>query len=308
VDEDRLDGWQYFGVKVHARRYAQLWLEETCMIYRFGNYELDEQRRELRQAGQPAAIEPKVFEVLLYLLQHRDRVVTKEELLAQCWPGIFVAEAALSRCLAKVRKAVQPDPAAAPVIKTVYGRGYCFVAPITTVAREQPLPMTPAAGGNTPAPVERCKILIVDDEPFNVDYLEQELEDLGYETVSASNGQEALEKVATQVPDLILLDVMMPVMDGFTVCRILKDHEATRLIPIVIMTALDAREDRIRGIKAGADDFLTKPVHQEELLARIETALKLKRTVDRKIGELRELKEHFARFVRLVTTPESPAS
>jgi DNA-binding response OmpR family regulator len=207
-----------------------------------------------------------------------------------------------------VRKAVQPDHAAMPVIKTIYGQGYCFIAPITTVARPSPLPVTPATGDRPPAPSQRAKILIVDDEPFNVDYLEQELEDLGYDTVSASNGQEALEKVATEAPDLILLDVMMPVMDGFTVCRILKDHDQTRLIPIVIMTALDTREDRIRGIKAGADDFLTKPVHEEELLARIETALKLKHTVDRKVGELRELKEHFARFVRLVTTPDTPAS
>jgi DNA-binding response OmpR family regulator len=275
------------------------------MMYRFGDYELDEQRRELRLAGQPVAIEPRVFEVLVYLLQHRERVVTKEELLAQCWPGTFVTDAALSRCLAKVRKAVQPDPAATPVIKTVYGQGYCFVAAITTVVREQPLPVTPTTSDKPPAPSEAAKILIVDDEPFNVDYLEQELADLGYETVSASNGQEALEKVATEAPDLILLDVMMPVMDGFTVCRILKEHEPTRLIPIIIMTALDAMEDRVKGIKAGADDFLTKPVHEEELLARIETALKLKRTVDRKIGELRDLKDHFARFVRLVTTPDS---
>jgi DNA-binding response OmpR family regulator len=141
-----------------------------------------------------------------------------------------------------------------------------------------------------------------------VDYLEQELADLGYDTVSASNGQEALEKVATEAPDLILLDVMMPVMDGFTVCRILKDHEVTRLIPIIIMTALEAREDRITGIKAGADDFLTKPVHEEELLARIATALKLKHTVDRKIGELRDLKDHVARFVRLITTPDLQSS
>jgi DNA-binding response OmpR family regulator len=307
MDEDLLDGLQGFGVKVRDR-HVRLWLEEIGMIYRFGNYELDAQRRELRCTGQPVAIEPKVFEVLAYLLQHHERVVTKEELLAHCWPGTFVSDAALSRCLAKVRKAVQPDHAAAPVIKTVYGRGYCCVAPITTTPGAHPLPITPAAGGNTPAPTERAKILIVDDEPFNVDYLEQELEDRGYETVSASNGQEALEKVATEAPDLILLDVMMPVMDGFTVCRILKDHEATRLIPIVIMTALGATADRIKGIKAGADDFLTKPVHEEELLARIETALKLKRTVDRKIGELRELKEHFARFVRLVTTSDTPSS
>jgi DNA-binding response OmpR family regulator len=278
------------------------------MIYRFGTYEIDAQRGELRCAGQPVAIEPKVFDVLLYLLEHRDHIITKEELLEHCWPETYVSEAALTRCLAKVRKAVQPDQASAPVVKTIYGRGYRFVAPLTSVAPEQPPPVMSTGGDKPSAAVERATILIVDDEPFNVDYLEQELEDLGYETVSASNGQEALEQVATEAPDLILLDVMMPVMDGFTVCRILKEHEATRLIPIVIMTALDAREDRIRGIKAGADDFLTKPVHQEELLARIATALKLKRTVDRKIGELRELKEHFAKFVRLVTTPDSPSS
>ena len=156
------------------------------------------------------------------------------------------------------------------------------------------------------------KILIVDAEPFNVDYLEQELEDLGYATVSASNGQEALAKVAAESPDLILLDVMMPIMDGFAVCRMLKGNDETRLIPIVIMTALDGIEDRIRGIEAGADDFLTKPVNQRELMARIQTTLKLKHTVDREIGELRWIKEHFAKFVpeavkRLVAAnPEAP--
>ena len=143
----------------------------------------------------------------------------------------------------------------------------------------------------------RSKILIVDDEPFNVDYLEQELVDLGYETISAGNGQEALQRVRSDSPDLILLDVMMPVMDGLTVCRILKEQDETRLIPIVIMTALDRIEDRIAGIKAGADDFLTKPVDDRELVARIETTLKLKHSVDRKLGELRRAKDHLAKFV-----------
>jgi adenylate cyclase len=144
---------------------------------------------------------------------------------------------------------------------------------------------------------ERSKILIVDDEPFNVDYLEQELEYLGYETISAANGNEALQKVKSDAPDLILLDVMMPVMDGLTVCRLIKENEETRLIPIVIMTALDRIEDRIAGIRAGADDFLTKPVDERELLARIETTLKLKHSVDRKLGELRRAKDHLAKFV-----------
>lgn len=146
---------------------------------------------------------------------------------------------------------------------------------------------------------EKSKILIVDDEPFNVDYLEQELEDLGYDTVSAANGQEALDMVAEEAPDLILLDVMMPVMDGFTACRILKENSKTRLIPIVVMTALDGFEDRIRGIEAGADDFLTKPVNERHLLARIRTTLELKHAVDHQIEDLRRIKDHFAKFVPL---------
>jgi DNA-binding response OmpR family regulator len=278
------------------------------MIYRFGDCELDTERLELRCAGQPVAMEPKAFEVLSYLEQHRERVVAKEELLEHCWPGTFVSDAALTRCLAKVRKALQTGNTGSSAIKTIYGRGYCFVALIATGLGEFPAPMPPPAPDKPPATNARSKILIIDDEPFNVDYLEQELEELGYDTVSACNGQEALEKVATEAPDLILLDVMMPIMDGFTVCRILKDHDETRLIPIIIMTALDAPDDRIKGIKAGADDFLTKPVHEEALLARIETSLKLKHTVDRKIGELRELKDHFAEIVRLVTPPHKPST
>jgi DNA-binding response OmpR family regulator len=156
------------------------------------------------------------------------------------------------------------------------------------------------------------KILIVDDAPLNVDYLEQEIEDFGYKTLSATNGAEALAKVAAETPDLILLDAMMPVMDGFSTCRILKAHEDTQLIPIVMMTALGEREDRIRGLEAGADDFLTKPVDPRELRVRIQTAIKMKQAVDEKLDELHHIKEHFAKFVpetvkRLVTAnPRAP--
>jgi CheY-like chemotaxis protein/class 3 adenylate cyclase len=140
-------------------------------------------------------------------------------------------------------------------------------------------------------------ILIVDDEPFNVDLLEQELDLLGYQTVSAVNGQEALDRVAKRAPDLILLDVMMPVMDGFTVCKTLKENEQTRFIPVVIMTALGAVEDRIKGIEAGADDFLTKPVDDRELQARIRTALKQKHAVEEKLHVLGQVSDHLGKFV-----------
>jgi adenylate cyclase len=155
-------------------------------------------------------------------------------------------------------------------------------------------------------------ILIVDDEPKNVDYLEQELEGFGYSTVSASNGAEALAIVEATPPALILLDVMMPVMDGFKTCSILKASDETRFIPVIIMTALDAVEDRVRGIKAGADDFLTKPVDERELLARIETSLALKEAMDRRVGALRRLSDHFAKFVPsavrdlIAQNPEAP--
>jgi DNA-binding response OmpR family regulator len=278
------------------------------MIYQFGPYQLDVQGGELRCASRPVVLEPKVFDVLVYLLQHRNRIVTKEELLEHCWAGTFVSEAALTQCLAKVRKVVEPEPVGSPVIQTRYGRGYRFVAPVTVRPPAPVLPPLPPAPDTPPGAPKRSKILIVDDEPFNVDYLEQELADLGYNTISATNGQQALEKVAAEMPDLILLDVMMPVMDGFTVCRLLKDQEETRLIPIVIMTALDAKADRITGIKAGADDFLTKPVDEEELVARIETALKLKHTVDHRLGEFSALKDQVAQLVRFVTPRDSPAS
>jgi DNA-binding NarL/FixJ family response regulator len=143
-----------------------------------------------------------------------------------------------------------------------------------------------------------ARILIVDDEPLNVNYLEQELEGLGFEIETAANGLEALERVAALPPDLVLLDVMMPEMDGISVLRILKGDPETRLVPVVLMTALNAVEDRVRGIEAGADDFLSKPVDDRELLARINTALAVKRAIDDTVDELRSTSAHLQRYGR----------
>src|SRR5262245_40519797 len=147
-----------------------------------------------------------------------------------------------------------------------------------------------------PAAGRPARILIVDDEPLNVDYLEQELEGLGFEIETAANGLEALERVADSPPDLVLLDVMMPGMDGISVLRILKGDPETRLMPVVLMTALNAVEDRVRGIEAGADDFLSKPVDDRELLARINTPLASKRAIDDTVEELRSTSAYLERY------------
>lgn len=143
----------------------------------------------------------------------------------------------------------------------------------------------------------QAKILVVDDDEKNVKLLQALLMPRGYTVATASNGQEALQQVAAEAPDLILLDVMMPILNGFEVCLRLKNDPDTRLIPIVIMTALGQVEERIQGIEAGADDFLTKPVHRDELLARMRTSLRLKRTVETKLALLQSMKAYLANFV-----------
>jgi putative two-component system response regulator len=125
-----------------------------------------------------------------------------------------------------------------------------------------------------------AKILVVDDEPSIVDVLTRFLTREGYGVVTAANGLEALERVELDSPDLILLDVTMPELDGFSVCERLKGDQRTALIPITMLTGLDDREHRTRGIEAGADDFLTKPFEQSILRARIRTQLRMKSLTD----------------------------
>lgn len=123
-------------------------------------------------------------------------------------------------------------------------------------------------------------VLVVDDEPSNLIVIEKMLTPFGCAVKKASSGQEALEHVWKQLPDVILLDVMMPGMDGFEVCRRLKASEETRLVPIVIVTALQEKEDRIKGIQAGCDDFLSKPIDRLELIARVHALGRVKRLND----------------------------
>ena len=135
----------------------------------------------------------------------------------------------------------------------------------------------------------RPTILIVDDEPFNVDYLEQELEDLDYDTISAANGQQALDQVAAHAPDMILLDIMMPVLDGFQVLTRLKADPRWRDIPVVVISAMSDLESMVRGIKTGADDYLPKPFNEILLRARLSAGLEKKRLRDQEVEYLRQV-------------------
>ncbi len=128
--------------------------------------------------------------------------------------------------------------------------------------------------------MDKQKILIVDDEPFNIDYLQQELEETDYQTISAENGQEALAKVDSQTPDLVLLDIMMPVMDGFEVLVRLKANPQTRELPVIVISASNDLKSVIRGIQLGAEDYLPKPFEPTLLKARISSSLEKKRLHD----------------------------
>ena len=124
------------------------------------------------------------------------------------------------------------------------------------------------------------RVLVVDDVAANRALIAALLARDGHVVASASDGRAALETVLAEPPDLVLLDVMMPHLNGFEVCRTLKQNAATRLIPIVIVTSLNNSEDRIRGFEAGADDFVTKPFNAHELRARVRSLIRIKRYTD----------------------------
>ena len=138
---------------------------------------------------------------------------------------------------------------------------------------------SPAQNGTGHAPGQHA-ILVVDDNPGDARLVRMLLTEEGYTVDTAVNGKEALEVVTRVEPDLVLSDVMMPEMDGFELCRALKSDPATRLIPFVLITGLHDVEDKIKGIDAGADDFLPKPFNFDELTARVRSLVRLKRFTD----------------------------
>jgi len=138
---------------------------------------------------------------------------------------------------------------------------------------------------------EGARILVVDDTPLNVKLLSDLLAAKGYQVQSAASGAEALRSIAEQMPDLVLLDVIMPGMTGYDVCRQIRENPRTAALPVVLVTSLDPREEKIRGLEVGADDFLTKPINQPELLARVRTLLRVKSLYDTVQGQAAQLSQ-----------------
>jgi class 3 adenylate cyclase/CheY-like chemotaxis protein len=136
-----------------------------------------------------------------------------------------------------------------------------------------------------------ARILVVDDTPANVKLLVDLLTAKGYQPIAASSGEEALVRIGVQPPDLVLLDIMMPGLSGYDVCRRIRATEATALLPVVLCTSLDPKQERINGIEAGADDFIPKPINQQELFARVKSLLRIKALQDEVKAQAAQLAE-----------------
>lgn len=147
----------------------------------------------------------------------------------------------------------------------------------------------------TDADLKTAKILVVDDNEQNLELIQAYLEDIECKTIPAKDGLMALDIIKVAKPDLVLLDVMMPRMSGFEVCRRIKNNPATATIPVIMVTALNELGDIERAIESGTDDFLSKPVNKLELLTRVKTMLKLKHLSDqleRTLAYLSELEKN----------------
>ncbi len=137
----------------------------------------------------------------------------------------------------------------------------------------------------------QATVLVVDDTPHNVKLLADLLAIKGYRVATAVNGDEALAKVASEKPDLVLLDIMMPGLSGYDVCQRLRANPGTALLPVVLVTSLDPQQERVKGIEAGADDFISKPINQAELFARVRSLLRVKALQDEVRRQAESLKE-----------------
>jgi two-component system cell cycle response regulator len=185
------------------------------------------------------------------------------------------------------------EPATQPGVGTAPRSTDGVPAPPPVTELASALPVQPAAD-QAPPVEQQSRILVVDDHEDNIEVLRVRLESWGYVVDAAENGADALAFVERTPPDLILLDVMMPEIDGIEVARRIKANKGLPFIPIIMQTALDSTEDKVEGLEAGADDYITKPIDFAELKARLRSMLRIKRlqeALEEREKELLEVNE-----------------
>jgi len=175
-------------------------------------------------------------------------------------------------------------------VKLPVKNGFRISVPVQISMMENTLQSTP-------------KVLVVDDSPSIVLFIEKVLKSTGYHIIKAYDGEEGLQKALDEFPDLIVLDIEMPKMDGLTVCKKLKENKDTRIIPVIMLTSRDYIEDRITGLETGADDYITKPFNPKELLVRIKgmverNILQHQKAEDDKLYALEQMAEEVAHEIR----------
>ena len=253
-------------------------IQPTALV--FGHIELRLAERLLLVDGQPVALGSRGFDLLKALVSQRDRVVTKDELLDQVWPGLVVEENNLQVQISGLRRVL-----GARAISTVAGQGYRFTL-AQGLAEPQRLPPVPqSAVVATPS----AKVLVADDNKVNRLLLCRSLELLGHQVSSADNGVQALALLQAQPFDLLLLDLAMPELDGFGLLQQRAGDAALREVAVIVTSSLGGVAPVARCIELGADDFLHKPVDPWLLKARVDSSLARKQNRDQQSQALRRL-------------------
>ena len=257
-------------------------------MIRFGDCVLDTQNHVLHRDGQSTRLQRKVFQLLHYLLQHHGQTVSKEEIFEQLWPGKAFSNSTLETTMKTVRQAIGDSGRIQRYIQTSRGYGYRFVEAVeeteafttydgtlTTVASDHIDEAVPPASSQekkeTPS-VKKAKILVVDDEPQIVELLAHILSQKGVKVFTADNGTDAIAIATKEKPDMVILDIEMPIISGFNALdEIKKLNINTRII--LFSGKYTDTDTAVESMKKGADDFLPKPFKVKKLLEKITTNL-----------------------------------
>lgn len=241
-------------------------------MIRFGACALDTVNYVVHRNGQSIQLSRKIFEVLRYLLEHRNRVVSKQELSEQFWPGQDFSDAALESTMKLLRKAVGDSGRKQRYVRTFRGLGYRFVAAAIEVeGSDSNSSHTSPAQDKELRSLKYATILVVDDDPAIVELLSDILSPEGFNILTTNNGVDAVEIAIKERPDMVILDINMGHMSGFEILDAIKKRIETRVI--LFSGIFGDTDTAVASIKSGADDFFTKPFQPDQILVKVKRNL-----------------------------------